>query len=280
MQQLIDKITRNNLTPISEDFSYSMDEKYFNEQYGYQKIPVVIRNAYQHWKIKEKWTLPYLILKLPGKESFDSYDKKLSLEEYLKNDFINKLYYKTQCHSSNELSDDYDIPDELRCWYKNYRKPPKLFLSWLYVGKQNTFSDLHQDLWDTSAWNYLIKGRKLWFFFPKSLNSIIKADIDSYKIQNIIDNILNNKDPKLQPLYCIQNEGDLVYTPSGYYHAVVNLDLTISLTENFINKTNYDVVYDNFKKNFDSSTKSLLEIIEYHLKLEKNGKASQDRKNN
>ncbi|WP_313002675.1 cupin-like domain-containing protein [Chryseobacterium gleum] len=275
MQQLIDQIHKNKLTSISEDLSGSIEEKDFNQQYAYPKIPVIFRNAYQTWDIKDKWTLPYLISKLSNTETVENIDRVLNLETYLQTENTNNVYYKTQQHLTNELSLDYSVPEELRCWYKNHYKKPKLFLSWLYVGMQNTFSELHQDIWNTSAWNYLIKGRKLWFFFPVSLNSIIKNNIDSYKVENIIDAIFS-RDSKFQPLYCIQNEGELVYSPPGFYHAVINLDLTISLTENFINKTNYDTVFEHFKKELnDSSIKSLLNIIEYNLKIEKNGSNSQ-----
>lgn len=272
MQQLIEHIHRNKLTPISEDLSNSIEEKYFNEQYAYPKIPVIFRNAYQNWNIKDKWTLPYLMSKLSNTENVENTDEFLNIEEYLQRENTNNAYYKTQQHLMNELSLDFNVPSEFRCWYKNHYKKPKLFLSWLYIGKQNTFSELHLDLWNTSAWNYLIKGRKLWFFFPKSLNSIIKNNIDSYKMENIIDAIFT-QNSSFQPLYCIQSEGELIYSPPEFYHAVINLDLTISLTENFINKTNYDTVFEYFKKELnDNSIKSLLNIIEYNLKLEKNGR--------
>ena len=41
---------------------------------------------------------------------------------------------------------------------------------------------------------------------------------------------------------CIQHPGDLVFTPSGWWHQVYNEEAGISVTENFINSANYNSV--------------------------------------
>jgi hypothetical protein len=43
-------------------------------------------------------------------------------------------------------------------------------------------------------------------------------------------------------MVCVQNPGDIIFTPSGWYHAVCNLEMGVSLTENFINSSNIELV--------------------------------------
>jgi hypothetical protein len=40
----------------------------------------------------------------------------------------------------------------------------------------------------------------------------------------------------------IQHEGDTVYIPAGWYHAVLNLDTTVCVTQNFAERRNYPQV--------------------------------------
>ena len=41
----------------------------------------------------------------------------------------------------------------------------------------------------------------------------------------------------------IQYPGDTLYVPTGWWHAVVNLDTTVGCTQNFCDRSNFEKVW-------------------------------------
>ena len=67
---------------------------------------------------------------------------------------------------------------------------------------------------------------------------------------------------KNRPVVCVQEPGELVFVPSGWWHAVYNAESGISLTENFINDTNYKQVQNYFvSKSADIALLKLQSIV-------------------
>jgi hypothetical protein len=64
-----------------------------------------------------------------------------------------------------------------------------------------------------------------------------------------------------RPLVCIQRPGDLIFIPGHYYHGVYNAADSISLTENFVNETNYDLVRTWFRSRGNRKNINSIEAI-------------------
>ncbi|CAH0476846.1 unnamed protein product [Peronospora belbahrii] len=118
---------------------------------------------------------------------------------------------------------------------------------WIVVGPQRTGAPWHQDPARTSAWNALVKGRKRWAIYPP--NSL-PPGVNVGKNGEYLDNGLNMPSlmwylhvyptltPDQKPLEIIQEEGETIYVPNGWWHLVLNLDLTIAVTHNFVDSHN------------------------------------------
>jgi hypothetical protein len=59
---------------------------------------------------------------------------------------------------------------------------------------------------------------------------------------NTAFSVPNAPGPPRHPHCFIQHEGDTVYIPAGWYHAVLNLDTTVCVTQNFAERCNYPQV--------------------------------------
>lgn len=260
------KVLENELTPITRDDSTTISRDEFNEYYGFPSIPVVFTHAFQHLPVKDKWSPSYLANALTDmhllESPADQTEKVLmTLSEYMAAP-SSRHYYKTSAHLNGDLSNDYETPEMFNCWYASTKiGTPRQRLSWLYVGAEGTYSDTHRDVWWSSAWNYLIRGRKLWLIYPAAYNQGISSTMDQYSISNKINDPVRILQQTYRPMVCVQEAGELIYVPGNCYHAVYNLEDTISLTENYINETNYDLVKSYFKQGSNTKNMRLIDAI-------------------
>lgn len=224
----------------------------FNKQYGFASRPVLITGMTDNWNAMTRWTTEFFESRMGQYEALasrsrDRKDKKqMKVREYfsyMRNSTDNDPYYLSNCqfHLKTDMTADYTVPDYFSsCLQLMEDKLPLQFrLSWMFIGTANTYSALHLDIFNTSAWNAVITGRKLWLFYPSEQARYLyngnvnpfSPDLEKYP-----------EFSKAKPLVCVQHPGEVVFTPSGWWHAVLNEEGGISITENFINETNYDIV--------------------------------------
>jgi histone arginine demethylase JMJD6 len=154
---------------------------------------------------------------------------------------------------SKRLLNDYNIPtffpDDLFELVGESKRPP---YRWFLTGPERSGTCVHIDPLGTSAWNTVVEGRKRWVVFkPRIPKDIVKGkDVilkgeDDEAINYFLDIVprIKKKYTDIEVLEFTQMPGDTVFIPGGWWHAVLNLDNTIAITQNFCSRTNFERVW-------------------------------------
>ena len=225
----------------------NLSSEEFLKEYALPGSPVVLSGIMASWKASTLWTKEFFkssygALQVIARNSED-YEETIvtRFDDYLDRLWSHEeraAYYLKDWVFENvmpELMTHYHLPAYLQSWTRWLPDLIRPKWRWLFIGPPNTASHLHVDFLNTSAWNALISGRKRWLFFspdqaPYMYRGKVNAfhpDLERYPLF-----------AKAKPMGCIQNPGEIVFTPSGWWHAVMNEDNSISISENFINETN------------------------------------------
>ncbi|QFZ23956.1 transcription factor jumonji [Saccharothrix syringae] len=123
--------------------------------------------------------------------------------------------------------------------------------AWVMIGAAGTRSPMHVDVAASAAWNLLCAGRKRWAFHPRR-----RAEE-----WHLLPAGCAGDDRGAEPVELVQEPGDVVVTPSGWAHEVVNLTGTVSITANFVNGGNLDFALRYFDLVGDEASRDLLTAV-------------------
>ena len=151
------------------------------------------------------------------------------------------------------------------------RRPPH---RWLLVGPRRSGTCAHVDPLGTSAWNTLLTGRKRWVLFePGTSRHVAKGSRlydprveDDEAINYFVDILprIRAAYPEARRVECIQEPGETIFVPGGWWHAVINLEDTIGVTQNFASRGNFDDVWDRARVGRRSMARTWLAALEAH----------------
>tara|TARA_Y100001947_G_C10167123_1_gene230719 strand:+ start:16 stop:597 length:582 start_codon:yes stop_codon:yes gene_type:complete len=169
---------------------------FFAKNYEEKNIPCIIKNYPLDWPI---FKMPdYHIAKKLNIGNFYRYLKRGC--HYLLPDKDDVFYLKNYLIAKSALSGSYSIPH----YFENAPFQPYDW-KWLYWGPPSSSSKIHIDTTLSSAWNVVISGEKMWWFW------------------------FNNK-----TYHCIQTEKEIVFTPGNIEHAACNISSCLSITHNYL----------------------------------------------
>ena len=258
---------------IEIDGSGHLDKGSFNDKYGYASVPVIFKGIAKNWGIVSQWDFGFF------KDNYGTHTEKVSNSSQTRDEVFSisefcdyslttsdadPYYLKTSFHIHTGLAKSYAVPEFFDCWYdKDPRK--KIKLSWIYIGPENSFSSLHVDSWDTSAWNLVTKGKKIWLFYhPDQAGFLYDGHVNPFYPDHEQYPLFKHA----VPLVCVQEPGEIVFTPSTWWHAVYNIEPGISLTENFINETNFKNVLSHFEEqNMLKALAAMTDIVNANMHL-------------
>jgi hypothetical protein len=113
---------------------------------------------------------------------------------------------------------------------------------WLLAGPRGGGTPLHVDPNGTSAWNALVVGCKLWCMFPPNIEP--PARHWNLSVAHWFADVFATMPPHAHAGLCVfvQQPGEIIYVPSGWPHAVLNLETSVGVTHNRAERENLDRV--------------------------------------
>lgn len=140
------------------------------------------------------------------------------------------------------------FPDDLFALVSEARRPP---YRWFLVGPKRSGTCVHVDPLGTSAWNTLLVGRKRWVLFPPDVpkhivqaKAFVRSGEDDEAVNYFMDLL-----PRLKQAHApecielIQYPGDTIFVPGGWWHAVLNIEDAVAVTQNFCSPQNFSRVW-------------------------------------
>ncbi|XP_031119088.1 2-oxoglutarate and iron-dependent oxygenase JMJD4 isoform X2 [Ipomoea triloba] len=149
-------------------------------------------------------------------------------------DWLNLYLDKYRMHND---PDTYNEGNEISC--SDYR--------FVYIGSKGTWTPLHADVFRSYSWSANVCGRKKWYFLPPSQHHLVYDRNMKNSVYNIFADVNEVKFPGFKKAIwweCTQEQNELIFVPSGWYHQVENLEDTISINHNWFNAYNLSCVWD------------------------------------
>ncbi|EGG15302.1 transcription factor jumonji [Cavenderia fasciculata] len=248
----------------------------FIDRYERPVVPVIFTGVQKEWPAQKEWTKERLV------ERFGDITFKITHQDHKRipmtfRDYAR--YMSEQCDEEPLYVFDDAFGEKAPDMLSEYSVPPyfpeDLFacsgekerphFRWIVIGPPRSGAPWHIDPAGTSAWNSLISGRKRWLMYPPQITPIgvSMEDIDE-KFYGSPPSLLWLLEvypylpPDQKPIECIQNPGETIFVPGGWWHMVLNLEESIAVTQNFCDSQNFEQVcqelhsdgkeYGNFKK--------------------------------
>ncbi|XP_052897264.1 2-oxoglutarate and iron-dependent oxygenase JMJD4 homolog [Anopheles moucheti] len=207
-------------------------------------IPVPIADCgKQHYNSHEKIELALFDF-LRSWEYYDTNGDNQSMPEVQRN-----RYYLKDWHLRSECPE-----------YSFYRTPALFVSDWLneylvetdsddyrfvYIGPKGTWTAFHADVFGSYSWSVNIFGQKQWYLLPpgeeqKLLNSVrsLPFSVTEQSLQAAGVTFFS----------VLQQPGEAIFVPSGWYHQVTNVEDAISVNHNWFNGCNVTTIWSNLRE--------------------------------
>ncbi|GAM26611.1 hypothetical protein SAMD00019534_097860 [Acytostelium subglobosum LB1] len=251
----------------------------FVDRYEQPSIPVLLTHGQTEWSANTNWAKDKLV------ETYGDITFKISHNDH-KNipmklkDYAN--YMSTQLDEEPLYVFDQSFGEKAPNMLKDYAVHDKFFpedlfqyqgekrphYRWIVIGPPRSGAPWHIDPAGTSAWNSLVSGRKRWLMYPPSINPI------GVELEDIVEKFYGSPGsllwllevypylpPDQRPIECIQNPGETIFVPGGWWHMVLNLEESIAVTQNFCDSQNFDRVCTDLAHGRESDYHSFKEAL-------------------
>ncbi|CAN4086007.1 unnamed protein product [Withania somnifera] len=165
-------------------------------------------------------------------------------------DWLNFYLDKFRMHND---PDTYSERNEISC--SDYR--------FVYMGSKGTWTPLHADVFRSYSWSANVCGKKQWYFLSPSQHHLVFDRNMKSSVYNIFADVPQSKFPGFEKAIwweCTQEENEVIFVPSGWYHQVHNLEDTISINHNWFNGYNLSWVWDLLLKDYNEASEYIEDL--------------------
>jgi histone arginine demethylase JMJD6 len=166
--------------------------------------------------------------------------------------------YLKEWHVSTYIGElaEVPLPSAFANWFDQLPEQSRPDWTWIFVGPAGSGSPTHVDVMCSSAWNLLVAGTKEWTFHsPKTASAMGHLEPELVPVTGRDDDTT---------ITFTQYPGDVVIVPGGWAHSVHNVDDTVSLTGNWVSRSNVDLVLASLLSTGQGSWKRLVEALRAH----------------
>jgi hypothetical protein len=257
-------------------------EKEFAERFLIPNRPCMITGCSRSWQAASKWSSSKELCKWYGHVQVrvtevqqmsypnlgggnnDCQPLRVALKHYLpyaeKNDADFPWYAFDDDFSDSRaaLLEDFVVPELFNddCYSVSAQVRNRIFPkpTFFVAGGARSGTVMHTDPHATSAWNTLLCGKKRWILIPPTDDAAALAAIGigrSYEAKYAPCQwwadvypalVASGEARRLGAIEFVQEAGDTVYVPSGWWHTVLNLNLTAAITANFLQVLNRTLI--------------------------------------
>jgi histone arginine demethylase JMJD6 len=233
------------------------DKLTFTANFLRPNLPVVYEGYACEWPAVQKWNPDFFL------ENYGSIDlpvagrREIRLSDYIrslkKSRAIGALPYLRNIWLAEcfpELVSDVRVPEMAAPnWLTHPLVRPFLLPEWLswfefFLSAPRTrFPFVHRDVASTHAWLLQIYGEKKIWMWPSELIPPREGNIQRAVTR---DENLDRFFPGHVPATTVLKPGDILFIPAGWWHTVESQSISITLSGNFVNQTNWDAFFASY----------------------------------
>jgi hypothetical protein len=177
-------------------------------------------------------------------------------------EYATKLAYKTPA---------FFVDDWLNRWWDEGRKQggDDSDFKFLYLGGAGTFTSLHHDVFRSNSWSASISGRKRWIIYHPLEEPNLKDSFEQFAPTGQWGSMTQSQRaswPRVEAVKSyvdlVQQPGDIIFIPSGYYHEVYNLDECLSINHNWFNIYQLKQVSQFMRKEWYQTKQAIIDLVD------------------
>mmetsp|Transcript_15273 Transcript_15273/g.43494 ORF Transcript_15273/g.43494 Transcript_15273/m.43494 type:complete len:382 (+) Transcript_15273:3233-4378(+) len=133
--------------------------------------------------------------------------------------------------------------DFLNDWLST--KPGSSDYRFVYIGPAGSRTGVHTDVLHSNSWSAQLSGTKRWLLLPPEHAHLVEDANGICNVDAFPDRVASELCREV-----VQRPGEIIFIPGGWYHAVENIDDSLSLNVNWIDSASLERSWNHLLKEY------------------------------